>query len=153
MVKKSISRIKRRKRERAAALKEFTELAADLNIQLLEVHGIRPEVMEDAFELLMEARASLRGNANAVVQSASPVTGIYITVANIEAETPEMHVPETCPACESEMMEHIQTEGSFGPMPIIESWDHICLNCGERFQAVELPGTDTSDTPGSQQVH
>ena len=82
MVTNNISRIRRRKSERDAVLKDFTALASELNLKLVSVIGLQPEVMYDAVDLLCEARAILPDNHPAFVYSASPETGLYITVAN-----------------------------------------------------------------------
>jgi len=153
MVKNNISRIRRRKQEREAALKDFTELAADLNLEILDMRGVKPETFPDAIELLMEARASLRDNPNIVVQSMSPVTGVYLTLANANPTNPEMYIPESCPRCGNPMMEHIQTMGSIGFTTPIESWEHVCLKCGFSMPAAAAQEQEQSDKPGSEYIN
>ncbi len=82
MVSSNISRIRRRKLEREATLKDFQALASELNLTLIRVRGLRPEIMYDAVDLLCEARALLPDDADAIVQSVSPETGLYIAVTN-----------------------------------------------------------------------
>lgn len=82
MVTNNISRLRRRKMERDAALKDFTALASELNLQLIEVRGLRPEIMYDAADLLAEAREILPPDYPGFVYSTSPETGLYVVVSN-----------------------------------------------------------------------
>jgi len=82
MITNNISRIRRRKLERDAALRDYHALASELGLKLISVRGVRPEVWSDAVDLLNEARGLLPKLTNIMVYSASPETGIYITAAN-----------------------------------------------------------------------
>ena len=82
MVTNNISRLRRRKSERDAVQKDFKALATELNLKLIEVRGLRPEIMYDAVDLLAEARALLPDGYPGFVYSTSPETGLYITVCN-----------------------------------------------------------------------
>ena len=85
MLTTSVSRIRRRKLERDAALRDYRALASELNLELINVQGIRPEIFYDAVELLHEARELLPADPDAIVFSQSPETGVYIAVANRSA--------------------------------------------------------------------
>lgn len=82
MPQNNISRIKRRKRERDAVMKEYRSIAAQLGLRLVVAHGLRRETFQYAVDLLHEARGILPPDANALVKSASPENGVFITVRN-----------------------------------------------------------------------
>jgi len=78
----NMSRIRRRKLERDAALRDYRALASELGLRLISVHGVCPEVWDDAVELLHEARELLPRMTRLVVYSKSPETDVYITTTN-----------------------------------------------------------------------
>jgi len=82
MITNNLSRIRRRKLERNATLRDYHALASELGLKLISVRGVRPEVWNDAVKLLNEARELLPRMTSIMVYSASPETGIYITAAN-----------------------------------------------------------------------
>ena len=86
MVNNNINRLRRRKLEREAALKDFTALATELNLEMVEVRGLRPEIMYDAVDLITEARAILPSGYPGFVYSTSPETGLYFVVRNAKSQ-------------------------------------------------------------------
>ena len=82
MISNNMNRVRRRKLEREAALSDYHALASELNLELISVQGVRPEIFYDAVDLLREARELLPADPDAIVFSTSPETGIRIAVAN-----------------------------------------------------------------------
>jgi len=81
-MRNNVACIRRRKRQRDAAIRDYRAIAARLGLKLEAVRGIRPEVFQDAVALLHEARDVLPPDVVGYVNSASPANGIFIVVGN-----------------------------------------------------------------------
>jgi len=83
MLQNNMNRIRRRKLERDAALKDCHALASELGLTLIDVEGVRPEVFYDAVVLLQSIRDCLPPNTDAITVGVSPDTGVCITAVNV----------------------------------------------------------------------
>lgn len=82
MKQSKISRARRRKLERKAALRDCHALASELGLKLLDVEGVRPEVFDVVVDVLTGIRAALPHDTNSITVGGMPDIGLCIIAVN-----------------------------------------------------------------------